>query len=151
MVACALAFTMGVLANQFRSDALPLGSLRMSAEAFGVAAGAGIALGIPEIGIQEVQVLYEQGDAVFLDVRSREAFELGHIPGALHISSAEFEWQFERFRHFLESDRERILVVYCSGLACRASAKVAARLRELGFENAVIFPGGWEKWSEAAR
>ncbi len=61
---------------------------------------------------------------VLVDVRSRESFERGHIPGAMHIPHAAIT------AHALaEFDMGTLFVVYCDGPHCNVSTKAAMRSR----------------------
>ncbi len=48
---------------------------------------------IPEVTPQ--QVAEESGSRTLIDVRERDEFEAGHIPGALHLSKGFIEVQIE--------------------------------------------------------
>ena len=50
----------------------------------------------------------ERAEAVFVDVRHREAYEAGHIPGALHIDAAEIERRAAEVRRL-----GRLPILYC--------------------------------------
>ncbi len=41
--------------------------------------------GAPRISLEEAKALYDQGRAVFVDVRAPDRYEQAHIPGALSI------------------------------------------------------------------
>ncbi|HTT71768.1 MAG TPA: rhodanese-like domain-containing protein [Anaeromyxobacteraceae bacterium] len=77
---------------------------------------------------------------VVLDARSREAYERGHVPGALSLP------------HRLISPetvaalpRDAVLVTYCDGVHCNASTWAAVKLARLGFRVKEM-QGGLEGW-----
>lgn len=76
-----------------------------------------------------------------IDVRSRDAWDQGHVPGAMHIPRAELA-----DRHG-ELPADTALVVYCWGPACNASTKAALALSELGFGDVKEMIGGFEYWA----
>jgi glyoxylase-like metal-dependent hydrolase (beta-lactamase superfamily II)/rhodanese-related sulfurtransferase len=82
------------------------------------------------------------GDALILDVREREAFEAGHIPGALSLPRGQLELQADRQ---LPDPNRRILV--CCGNGEMATL-AAATLRELGFVRASVLRGGLAAWQD---
>ncbi len=86
------------------------------------------------------------GDAVlWVDVRSRDAWEGERIADAVWLNEGEFEAGMEAF--LMRWNPEVPVVVYCDGQACDASAAVADRLRnEFGMENVWVLKGGWEAW-----
>jgi rhodanese-related sulfurtransferase len=73
-------------------------------------------------------------DFVLLDVRSREAYELGHIPGAISLPHRELEGA---------DLPDGLIVVYCWGPACNAAQHAARRLAAQGRQVKEML-GGWE-------
>ena len=87
------------------------------------------------------------GDKVqWVDARSRQRFEQGHIPGAILLNEDEWGRLVAKFLDAWEPDKT--IVVYCDGGGCDASKAVAARLRdELKLENGIfVLKGGWTAW-----
>lgn len=76
--------------------------------------------------VHATQDMQERG-FVLLDVRSREAFEKGHLPGALHIPHASLN--AERLDEY---PQDTLFVVYCAGPHCNASTRAAIRIAALG-------------------
>jgi molybdopterin/thiamine biosynthesis adenylyltransferase/rhodanese-related sulfurtransferase len=84
-----------------------------------------------------------QGDGsrvVFLDVRERDAWDEGHIPGAVHVPRGYLESRIEG----LVPDRGAKVVVYCA--AGNRSAFATKSLNELGYDNVVNLQGGFTDW-----
>lgn len=82
-------------------------------------------------------------DLILLDVRERDAYERGHIPGARLLPRGQLEL---RVNDDLPDPTRRILV-YCElGLI---STLAAATLREMGFQRAVALDGGMRAWRDA--
>ena len=76
---------------------------------------------------------------IILDVRTREEFDQGHIPGAIQISHEEIAEKAEK----MLTDKDQLILVYCrSG---RRSKIAAEALVELGYTNIKEFGGitGW--------
>jgi glyoxylase-like metal-dependent hydrolase (beta-lactamase superfamily II)/rhodanese-related sulfurtransferase len=82
-------------------------------------------------------------DLVILDIREREAFEAGHIPGARHLPRGQLEL---RVNSELPDPTLRILTCCEFG---KISTLAAATLRELGFTRAVALDGGMKAWRDA--
>jgi molybdopterin/thiamine biosynthesis adenylyltransferase/rhodanese-related sulfurtransferase len=76
----------------------------------------------------------------FLDVRERDEWEEGHIPGAVWIPRGNLESRVEQAL----PDRERPVIVYCSG--GNRSAFAARTLEELGYTSVVSLAGGFTDW-----
>ncbi len=82
-------------------------------------------------------------DLVVLDVREREAYDAGHIPGARLLPRGQLEL---RVNQELPDPTRRILA-YCElGLISTLAART---LREMGFARAVALDGGMKAWREA--
>ena len=69
---------------------------------------AGSGPGAPAMPAAEALALRERGSAVIVDVRPREAYEAGHIPGALHIAALEIEARAAEIRRL-----GRLPILYC--------------------------------------
>ncbi|KQW73475.1 MBL fold metallo-hydrolase [Phenylobacterium sp. Root77] len=82
-------------------------------------------------------------DIVILDLREKDAFEAGHIPGARHLPRGQLEL---RVNSELLDPTVRILACCEFG---KISTLAAATLRELGFTRAVALDGGLTAWREA--
>ena len=88
----------------------------------------------------------DSGSALFVDVRSREMFAVGHIPGAVSLPIGEFDTLVEAFAE--EVPRDKPIVTYCSGRLCQDSHTAAQLLMERGFENVVVYIDGFPGWME---
>jgi molybdopterin/thiamine biosynthesis adenylyltransferase/rhodanese-related sulfurtransferase len=77
---------------------------------------------------------------VFLDVRERDEWDEGHIPGAIHIPRGNLESRIETAL----PDKSQPVVVYCSGGS--RSAFAAKSLGELGYDDVVSLAGGFTDW-----
>lgn len=76
----------------------------------------------------------EEG-CIILDVRTREEYDQGHIPGAILIPNTEIEAKAAD----LLPDKEQLILVYCrSG---RRSKLAAQSLADLGYTNIREFGG----------
>jgi molybdopterin/thiamine biosynthesis adenylyltransferase/rhodanese-related sulfurtransferase len=93
---------------------------------------------IDEIGASEAAGRADP--PLFLDVRERDEWEEGHIPGALHVPRGSLESRIES----AVSDREQPIVVYCSGGS--RSAFAARTLEELGYTDVRSLAGGFTDW-----
>ncbi|MBA4012715.1 MAG: MBL fold metallo-hydrolase [Phenylobacterium sp.] len=83
------------------------------------------------------------GDMVILDLREKDAFDAGHIPGARHLPRGQLEL---RVNSELPDPTVRILACCEFG---KISTLAAATLRELGFTRAVALDGGLKAWRDA--
>ena len=81
------------------------------------------------------QIMDSEERYIILDVRTREEYEQGHIPGAILIPDTEIEAKAEEAL----TDKDQLILVYCrSG---RRSKIAAEALVELGYTNIKEFGG----------
>jgi glyoxylase-like metal-dependent hydrolase (beta-lactamase superfamily II)/rhodanese-related sulfurtransferase len=100
---------------------------------------------VPFMSLTELNACLEsrKDGLVVLDVREREAFEAGHIPGAQLLPRGQLEL---RVNEELTDPTRRILV-YCE--FGRISTLATATLRQMGFQRAIALDGGMKAWREA--
>jgi molybdopterin/thiamine biosynthesis adenylyltransferase/rhodanese-related sulfurtransferase len=77
---------------------------------------------------------------VLVDVREREEWDEGHIPGAMHVPRGHLESRIEQ----AAPDKSRPVVVYCAG--GNRSAFATKTLEELGYERVMSLAGGFTDW-----
>jgi glyoxylase-like metal-dependent hydrolase (beta-lactamase superfamily II)/rhodanese-related sulfurtransferase len=82
-------------------------------------------------------------DLVILDIRERDAYDAGHIPGARHLARGQLELRVDQE---LPDPTARILTCCEFG---KISTLAAATLRTMGFNRAVALDGGLKAWREA--
>ena len=81
------------------------------------------------------KLMDSEKDRIILDVRSREEYDQGHIPGAILIPNTEIEAKAAD----LLPDKDQLILVYCrSG---RRSKLAAQSLADLGYTNIREFGG----------
>ena len=95
---------------------------------------------IPEVTPQQMRA---EPDRVVIDVRERNEFEEGHVPGAVHLSKGFIETQIED----LVPNRETPITLYCAGGV--RSLLAARSIRELGYTNVESLGGGFGAWKQA--
>lgn len=84
----------------------------------------------------------------WVDARTDEDFERGHLEGAILLNEERWEELLTGFLDVWSPDAPTI--VYCSSQSCLRSHEVAERLREeLGIETIYSLEGGWESLIEA--
>ncbi len=79
---------------------------------------------------------------VLIDVRERDEYEQGFIPGAVHIARGNLETRIEAN----VPDRAAPVILYCA--SGTRSAYAAKTLSELGYTDVVSLAGGFSGWKE---
>jgi rhodanese-related sulfurtransferase len=82
-------------------------------------------------------------DLIILDIREKDAFQSGHVPGARHLPRGQLE-----LRVNTELPDPTVRIVTCCEFG-KISTLAAATLRELGFTRAVALDGGMHSWRDA--
>ena len=82
-------------------------------------------------------------DLVVLDVREKDAFEAGHVAGAVNLPRGQLE-----LRVNTELPDPTVRIVTCCEFG-KISTLAAATLRDLGYGRAVALDGGMKAWREA--
>ncbi|HEX5062610.1 MAG TPA: rhodanese-like domain-containing protein [Kofleriaceae bacterium] len=77
---------------------------------------------------------------VLLDVREKEAFNNGHMPGAQHLPRGQLELRVDKEL----PDPSAHILTYCQ--FGRISTLAAATLRAMGYPRAVALDGGFDEW-----
>ena len=79
------------------------------------------------------------------DARAEGEFAEGHLPGALNIPTDNFyDYDVDGLVPI-----DAAVIVYCRSVTCDLSDRLAQELRLMGYQNVVVYRGGWDEWSEA--
>ncbi len=96
---------------------------------------------IDEVDAIQTRELLEGDDPPLLvDIRERDEWVEGFLPGAVHIPRGSLESRIEQ----VTSDRSRPIVLYCASGS--RSAFGAKTLQELGYERVSSLAGGFTDW-----
>src|SRR4051812_15070590 len=94
-----------------------------------------------EISVSEAAALLEAADPpLLLDVREQSEWDLGRLPGALHIPLSEVRERAEE----VAPDRSRAIITYCA--VGQRSLLAAQDLAELGYGEVSSMAGGIVDW-----
>ena len=98
---------------------------------------------IREVTPQQVKEMRARGEhAVYLDVREPNEWNLGHLPGAMHIPRGNLETKVEA-----AIPRDRKVVIYCAG--GNRSALAADTLQAMGYGDVMSMSGGFTGWAQS--
>ncbi len=91
----------------------------------------------------EATIWINRRKAHVLDVRSEEAFKVGHLPGAKFVNPAGLTAAIEK----LKLDRKNPVVLVCeTGVQSR---KLVSEAQKLGFADVGALEGGVQAWKSA--
>ena len=115
---------------------------------------------ISTISVTAAMAFDELSEAVFLDARTQEEFNQGHIPNAKLFPpeiAEELLEALERGEPFQSADgvayselvgslkKGQLYIAYCDGLICNKAEKIAKMLTEAGY-NTLLMPAGLDGW-----
>lgn len=96
---------------------------------------------VPEWDVGQVrQALENNGGWVLLDVREKEEYREGHLPGAISLPRGFLELRVEQ----VLPEKSKPIIAYCAGGT--RSLLAAKQLREMGYENVISMAGGFTAW-----
>lgn len=99
---------------------------------------------VPEIDVHEVKRRLDQGEALTLvDIRERDEWVQGHIPGARFVPRGFLELRIEE----VQPNRDAPVVVYCAGGV--RSLLGARDLKTMGYTKVYSMAGGFTQWKNS--
>ena len=98
---------------------------------------------ITEISPEDAAAKLNSGDAVVVDVREKDEWDEGHIPGATHMSRGTIELDIEE----KVPDPTATVICHCGGGG--RSALAAETLQKMGYKNVRSMAGGLKAWKAA--
>ena len=106
-----------------------------------------------EISFEEVAAIFnnpdgQTGAVAFVDARSDEAYEAGHIPGAIQADHYRLEDCIGILLDYADASEK--LIVYCSGGECEDSMFVCKDLLDFDvlYDKIYLYSGGWKEWTK---
>ena len=136
-----VAAILGLLVNQIQSERLPLTTDWSPEARLTLDAGENIA-----ISLEEARKVFHSKEGVFLDARSSELYEQGHIMGARNLPWQAVDEYFDAVMEDIPKDR--LVIAYCDGEDCALSKDLAIELLFRGYENIRVLINGWSVWQE---
>jgi rhodanese-related sulfurtransferase len=99
-----------------------------------------------DVSLEEMREISADRAALILDARPEVFYRVSHIPSALSLPRDAFEKAYHLLAPRLQTRREQVLVVYCSGNDCQDSQMVEEALQRMGYPHVRVFRGGWSEW-----
>jgi len=136
-----LAAIVGLVSNQLRSDRLPLAGNWATRDQAAALSGKP-----STISLDDAEVLFFTGSAVFLDARSPDLYELGHIQGAHNLPWEDFQSRFDQVMAGIPP--QTTIITYCDGNGCSLSNELALVLLDKGYPDVKVLLNGWTLWQQ---
>ncbi|MDD4341873.1 MAG: rhodanese-like domain-containing protein [Kiritimatiellae bacterium] len=100
--------------------------------------------GIPVTFLNGAQTRVGDPATAIIDARLPDEFAAGHLPRAWSLPVADVEQRLVDYVSQLTP--ETPILVYCGGSECDDALELAKKLREFGFEDVTLYPGGIAEW-----
>jgi rhodanese-related sulfurtransferase len=100
-----------------------------------------------EVSFAEVKRIYNAGSGLFIDAREQKFYKKGTILGALNMPIK----RFSRLKRLLPVRKNSKLVIFCGGIKCGKSVKLAKRIASEGYSHVLIYRGGYPEWHQKAQ
>ena len=100
-------------------------------------------MGLHSISPRGLHELMQREAVTIIDVNSRAGWLAGRVPGALNLDSASFG------SGDLPTDRDAVVVFYCSGFMCRKAPNAARRAAAMGYRRVQVMSAGITGWVNA--
>jgi rhodanese-related sulfurtransferase len=99
----------------------------------------------PIVSTDQVKSMMDKKEPFLLiDSRTPQEYQEAHIVGAINIP----EKNAEEHLGLLPADKNALLVIYCNGVKCGKSKRLAKKLDPLGYRHILIYSEGIPVWEE---
>src|SRR5207244_3072706 len=98
---------------------------------------------ITEISPQDAAAKLKSGEAVIVDVRDKDEWDEGHIPGAMHLSRGTIELDIEE----KVPDTDAMIICHCGGGG--GAGLATESLQKMGYKNVHNMDGGFKEGKAA--
>jgi len=99
---------------------------------------------ITEIDFAQAKRIYNAGSGLFIDARERKFYKKGTILGALNMPLQ----RFRRLKRLLPIKKSSKLVLFCGGIKCGKSSKLAKYIVAEGYSHVMVYRGGYPEWQQ---
>lgn len=126
---------------------IALFALVCAAVALGVLAGSPVraAGDYPVVTTDHLKAMIdEKQDFLLIDARTPEEYAEAHIVGAVNVP----EKTFDSASAQLPADKAKLIVLYCNGVKCGKSKRVAKKVEPLGYTAIAVYNEGMPVWEE---
>jgi rhodanese-related sulfurtransferase len=146
IILAGISLALALVVNYFSPEGIPLVGQWDTAKGVITANPTGLYESKPQEidSVTLAKELFDSGDVLFVDARSSDNYEDGHISGAISLPVGEFDERIESFLNRYSTDQP--IVTYCSGRTCEDSHNLARLLSDAGYTRVRIFIDGFPGW-----
>ncbi len=101
--------------------------------------------GIPVTFLAGARTRVDDAATWIFDARVPEQYAAGHLPRARLLPVAEVDQRLGAYVSQLTP--ETPILIYCGGADCDDGLQLALKLREYGFSDLTLYPGGFAEWT----
>jgi rhodanese-related sulfurtransferase len=94
----------------------------------------------------KVLQMIQNREVVLVDVRPKDVYDRGHLPGAVSFPLSDFDGILDRLMDLVKKDTA--ILLYCTGVECSDSHTFATQLLALKYTNVRVYAGGFREWEE---
>jgi rhodanese-related sulfurtransferase len=110
----------------------------------GAAVAGGVGGAVPRITVEHAAPLCADCSAAFVDARTAEQYQAGHVSGALHLPPGDVPPEvLDTLKKF------KTTIVYDDDASCILAEAVAMGLREMGVKDVRVLTGAWPAWASS--
>jgi rhodanese-related sulfurtransferase len=102
--------------------------------------------GIPVVFLAGARERVEASASVVFDARDAELYAAGHLPRARNLPVGDVDRRIGAYADLLTPQTP--ILVYCGGSDCGDALELAVKLREFGFKDLTLYPGGYAEWTQ---
>jgi rhodanese-related sulfurtransferase len=100
-------------------------------------------MGLKTVSPAALHELMQRETVAVMDVNSDQSWSKAHVPGARRLDAAGYS------AGDLPSDKDSLVVFYCSNLVCRKAPNAALRAKGMGYTNVRVMSAGISGWLNA--
>ena len=97
-----------------------------------------------QLTIDDIKRIHKNKEALFIDARSVEEYQEGHISDAINIPAGMGRTKKMEMLNQIPKDLQ--IIVYCEDSQCHMAERLAKEMQYLKFASVTVFEGGWKEW-----
>ncbi len=97
------------------------------------------------VGTDQLKTMFDKKQTfTLIDARTKQEYKNAHIFKAVNVPDKKLQENLS----LLPADKNALLIIYCNGVKCGKSNRLAKQLEPLGYHNIMIYSEGMPVWEE---